>query len=119
MFDTLWYGGDYNPEQWPAEVWDEDVRLMQRAGVTVATVAVFSWARLEPADGEFDFAWLDDVLDRLHAGGIGVDLATATAAPPPWLVKEHPDVLPVTAEGVTLGVGSRQHYSPSSATFRR
>ncbi|MDN4476334.1 beta-galactosidase [Demequina sp. SYSU T00192] len=118
MFDSLWYGGDYNPEQWTPDVWDEDVRLMQRAGVTVATVAVFSWARLEPADGEFDFAWLDDVLDRLHAGGIGVDLATATAAPPPWLVREHPDVLPVMADGTVLGVGSRQHYSPSSATYR-
>lgn len=119
MFDTIWYGGDYNPEQWPEEVWDQDVRLMQRAGVTVATVAVFSWARLEPRDGEFDFAWLDDVLGRLHAGGIAVDLATATAAPPPWLAKAHPDILPVTAQGVTLGIGSRQTYSPSSSTFQR
>ncbi|WP_062521776.1 beta-galactosidase [Demequina silvatica] len=119
MFDTLWYGGDYNPEQWAPDVWDDDVRLMQRAGVTVATVGVFSWAKLEPADGEFDFAWLDDVIDRLHAGGVAVDLATATAAPPPWLVREHPDVLPVMADGTVLGVGSRQHYSPSSATYRR
>ncbi len=119
MFDMLWYGGDYNPEQWPTDVWDDDVRLMRRAGVTVATVAVFSWARLEPRDGEFDFAWLDDVLARLHAGGIAVDLATATAAPPPWLTKAHPDILPVTADGVTLGIGSRQTYSPSSSAFRR
>ncbi|MDH2444808.1 beta-galactosidase [Amnibacterium sp. CER49] len=117
--DRLWYGGDYNPEQWPAEVWDEDVRLMQRAGVTIATVGVFSWATLEPQDGRFEFGWLDDVLDRLHAGGIRVDLATATASPPPWLVHEHPDVLPVTEDGVVLSVGSRQHYSPSSATYRR
>jgi beta-galactosidase len=117
--DRLWYGGDYNPEQWPSAVWDEDVRLMQRAGVTVATVGVFSWAKLEPADGRFEFGWLDDVLDRLHAGGIRVDLATATASPPPWLVHAHPDVLPVTEEGVRLSVGSRQHYNPSSATYRR
>ena len=117
--DRIWYGGDYNPEQWPREVWDEDVRLMQRAGVTVATVGVFSWAKLEPEDGRFEFEWLDDVLDRLHAGGIRVDLATATASPPPWLVHEHPDVLPVTEDGVVLSVGSRQHYSPGSATYRR
>jgi beta-galactosidase len=117
--DRLWYGGDYNPEQWPSEVWDEDVRLMQRARVTVATVGVFSWAKLEPADGRFEFGWLDDVLDRLHAGGIRVDLATATASPPPWLVLAHPDVLPVTEDGVRLSVGSRQHYNPSSATYRR
>ena len=117
--DRLWYGGDYNPEQWPREVWDEDVRLMRRAGVTVATVGVFSWAKLEPADGRFEFEWLDEVLDRLHAAGIGVDLATATASPPPWLTLAHPDVLPVTADGVRLSVGSRQQYSPTSATYRR
>ncbi len=117
--DRLWYGGDYNPEQWPREVWDDDVRLMRRAGVTVATVAVFSWAKLEPADGEFDFEWLDDVIDRLHAGGIRVDLATATASPPPWLALAHPEMLPVTEDGVRLSVGSRQHYSPSSAVYRR
>lgn len=117
--NRLWYGGDYNPEQWPREVWDDDVRLMQKAGVTVATVGVFSWAKLEPEDGRFEFEWLDDILGRLHAAGIRIDLATATASPPPWLSLEHPDILPVTAEGVTLGVGSRQQYSPSSATYRR
>lgn len=117
--DRIWYGGDYNPEQWPQEVWDEDVRLMQRAGVTVATIGVFSWARLEPEDGRFEFGWLDDVLGRLHAGGVRVDLATATASPPPWLALAHPDMLPVTEDGVRLSVGSRQHYSPSSATYRR
>lgn len=115
---TIRYGGDYNPEQWPREVWDEDVVLMQRAGVNLATVAVFSWARLEPRPGEYDFAWLDDVLDTLHAGGIRVDLATATASPPPWLAKLHPETLPVTEHGVRLAVGSRQQYCPSSPVYR-
>jgi beta-galactosidase len=113
------YGGDYNPEQWPPEIWDEDVRLMQEASVDLVTVGVFSWALLEPRDGEFDFSWLDDVLSRLHAGGIGVDLATATASPPPWLTVAHPEALPVTAEGVRLSVGSRQQYCPSSPDYRR
>lgn len=115
---TLKYGGDYNPEQWPREVWDEDVRLMQRGGVNLATVGVFAWARLEPRPGEYDFAWLDDVLDTLHAGGIGVDLATATASPPPWLARQHPETLPVTEHGVRLAVGSRQQYCPSSPVYR-
>jgi beta-galactosidase len=115
---TIWYGGDYNPEQWPREVWDEDVRLMNRGGISLATVAVFSWARIEPRPGEYDFEWLDEVLDRLHAGGIRVDLATATASPPPWLAKLHPETLPVTEHGVRLAVGSRQQYCPSSAVYR-
>lgn len=81
--DGLCYGGDYNPEQWPEEVWKEDVELMRRAGVNLVTVGVFSWARLEPSPGVHDLGWLDRVLDLLHAGGIKVDLATPTASPPP------------------------------------
>lgn len=115
---SIKYGGDYNPEQWPREVWDEDVRLMRRGGLNLATVGVFSWARLEPRPGEYDFDWLDDVLDTLHAGGIRVDLATATASPPPWLAKLHPETLPVTEHGVRLAVGSRQQYCPSSPEYR-
>lgn len=113
------YGGDYNPEQWSTEVWDEDIRLMREAGVTLVSVGIFSWSRLQPAEGEFDFAWLDDVLDRLHAAGIAVDLATATASPPPWAHAAYPEMLPVTADGVTLGPGSRQHYAPTSPVYRR
>ena len=113
------YGADYNPEQWPQDVWDEDVRLMRDAHVTTATVGVFSWSRLEPRPGEYDFAWLDDVLDRLHAGGVRVVLATATASPPAWFARRYPDSLPVTEDGVRLGFGSRQHYSPSSPDYLR
>lgn len=118
LMSRLRFGGDYNPDQWAPDVWDEDVRLMRRAGVTLATVGVFSWSRLEPRPGEYEFDWLDDVLDRLHAGGIDVLLATATASPPAWFVRLHPESLPVTAEGVRLGFGSRQHYSPSSSAYR-
>lgn len=115
---TIWYGGDYNPEQWPRAVWDEDVRLMQRGGITLATVGVFSWAHLEPRPGEYRFEWLDEVLDLLHANGVRVDLATATASPPPWLAVRHPETLPVTENGVRLAVGSRQQFCPSSPVYR-
>ncbi|MDF2709546.1 MAG: Beta-galactosidase [Nonomuraea muscovyensis] len=114
----LLFGGDYNPEQWPEEVWAEDVRLMAEAGVTMATVAVFAWSRLEPEPGAYDFAWLDRVLDLLHEHGVAADLATATATPPPWLVRDHPEVMPVDAQGVRLEFGSRQGYCPSSPVFR-
>ncbi|MDQ0406639.1 beta-galactosidase [Streptomyces sp. NPDC000349] len=113
------YGGDYNPEQWPEETWPEDVRLMRTAGVNTVTVGVFSWARLEPRPGAHDFAWLDRVMDLLHAGGIGVVLATPTASPPPWLGHLHPDTLPRDADGRTEWWGGRQHFSHSSATYRR
>src|SRR2546425_1212833 len=96
----LCYGGDYNPEQWPEQVWAEDVALMREARVTLVPVGVFAWSRLEPPPGRYDFAWLDRVLDLLHAGGVRVALAPPTASPPPWFSLRHPDALPVTADGV-------------------
>ena len=116
---VIWYGGDYNPEQWPEEVWDEDVRLMQQGRITLVSLGIFSWAKLEPREGEFEFGWLDRIVEKLHAGGIRIDLATATASPPPWLSLNYPEVLPVTVDGVRLQVGSRQQYCPSSPVFRR
>ncbi|MEU3842771.1 beta-galactosidase [Streptomyces sp. NPDC028635] len=115
----LLYGADYNPEQWPRSVWRDDVRLMREAGVNLVSVGIFSWARLQPAADTWDFGWLDEVMDLLHEGGIGVDLATATASPPPWLTTAHPEVLPVTATGETLWPGARQHWRPTSPVFRR
>ena len=113
------YGGDYNPEQWPEMRWLEDFRLMREAGVNLVTVGVFSWAKLQPSEKQFDFGWLDRVMALAARNGIGVCLATATASPPPWMTARYPEVLPITAEGVQLQVGSRQHYSPSSPIYRK
>ena len=115
----LIYGGDYNPEQWPESVWPEDVCLMRAAGVNLVCVGIFSWARLQPAENRWNFGWLDRVLDLLVQNGISVCLGTATASPPPWLSKKYPEMLPVTAEGVVLQIGSRQQYSPSSRVYRK
>ncbi len=115
--DRIALGGDYNPEQWPREVWHEDVALMQRAGVTFATVGVFSWSWLEPEPGRYEFGWLDEVLGLLHDGGIAVDLATGTASPPPWFSQHYPATLPVDVDGRTLWPGSRQTWCPSSPVF--
>jgi beta-galactosidase len=115
----LAYGGDYNPEQWDKPVWEEDIRLMRQAGVNLATVGVFSWALLEPEEGRFDFDWLDGHLERLHAGGVAVDLATPTASPPPWFTLAHPEALPVTSDGTRLTHGSRDTYCLASPAYRR
>jgi len=114
----LHFGGDYNPDQWPRAVWAEDRRLMREAGVSLASVGIFSWAHLEPTAGRYDFGWLDEVLDGLAEAGVGVDLATATASPPPWLTTEHPEALPVDREGRRRFPGARQAYCPSSTQWR-
>ena len=115
---ALGFGGDWNPEQWPSSVWDEDLRLMRQAHVNLVTLGVFSWAYLEPTPGQYEFGWLDTVLDKCLDAGVAVDLATATASPPPWLGHRWPESLPVTDDGVRLVYGARQQYCPSSAPFR-
>jgi beta-galactosidase len=112
------FGGDYNPEQWPESTWQDDVALMVEAGVSIVTLGVFSWALLEPAEGRYDFGWLDRIIDLLRDNGIAVDLATATASPPPWFSRRYPDSLPITREGHRLWPGSRQAYCPSSPHYR-
>ncbi len=90
---------------------------MRQAGVNLVNLGVFAWGLLEPAPDVYDFGWLDQVFDLLAAGGIAVDLATPTAAPPPWFARAHPDSLPVTRDGRRLGTGSRQAICPSSPAF--
>lgn len=115
----LLYGADYNPEQWPEETWPGDIALMQEAGINCVTVGVFSWAQLEPEEGQWNFGWLDRVLDLLHDGGIQVDLATPTASPPPWLGHRYPETLPEDADGHILWYGSRNQFNPSSGKYRQ
>ncbi len=116
-FSRMIFGGDYNPEQWPEEIWLEDARLMREAGVNLVSLGIFSWAKLEPQPGVFDFDWLDGLMDLLIAHGVSVNLATPTASPPAWLVHLHPEILPVTHEGVRLWHGSRRHYCPHSPVY--
>jgi len=112
------YGGDYNPEQWPEDVWDEDIRLMGEAGVSLVSLGIFAWANVEPEPGRYDFGWCDAIMDRLAEAGIAVSLATMTASPPPWLARTHPETLPVRRDGTRLWPGARQHYCPSSPVYR-
>ncbi len=114
----LHFGGDYNPEQWPKEVWKQDIELMQKAGVNLVSLGIFSWAKIERRDGEYHFDWFDEAMQLLHEGGISVDMATATASPPAWLVEAHPEVQPVNFDGVRLSHGGRQHYCAASGVYR-
>ena len=112
------YGGDYNPEQWDEATFAEDLELMAEAGVNLVSLGIFSWARLEPREGSYELDWLVEIVGRLHDAGIAVDLATATASPPAWMATDHPESLPMSADGVRLGLGSRQQYCPSSTVYR-
>ncbi|MEI3847684.1 MULTISPECIES: beta-galactosidase [unclassified Microbacterium] len=112
------FGCDYNPEQWTPEVWDEDITLMREAGVDLVAINIFGWSHVEPREGEFDFARLDDIISRLHAAGIRVNLGTGTASPPAWLARSHPEILPMAEDGTRRYPGGRQAWCPSSPVFR-
>src|SRR5216684_571098 len=91
--DTILYGVAYYPEYMPSDRLDEDVELMQKAGITVVRVGESTWSSWEPRDGDFEFAWMQRVLDRLQAAGIKVILGTPTYSIPTWLYQEHPDIV--------------------------
>lgn len=112
------YGGDWNPEQWPEEIWSEDVALMREAGVNRVSLGIFSWSWLEPVEGTFTFDRLDRCMDLLAENGIQACLATPTAAPPPWFAHTYPEALPQDADGRRLTHGSRQAFCPSSPIYR-
>ncbi len=116
---AIWYGGDYNPEQWPKGIWDEDIALMLEAGVTTVSLGIFSWANLEPSEGVYTFGWLDEIIEKLHTAGISIDLANATASPPAWLGIKYPDTRFTDQNGVVRAHGGRQNFCASSPNYRR
>src|SRR5579862_1446233 len=115
---ALWHGGDYNPDQWPPEVWREDVRLMRLSGCQVATIGIFAWARMEPEEGRYDFGWLDEVIELLESGDRWFILATPSAAPPAWLSHKYPETLRTGADRVRRLHGNRVNFNLSSPIYR-
>lgn len=115
----IWYGGDYNPEQWDKEIMNEDLRMFNLSGIDVATLNVFSWALSQPNEDTYDFAWLDEIIDRLFKNGTYICLATSTGAHPAWMARKYPDVLRVDFEGRKRKFGGRHNSCPNSPTYRK
>lgn len=115
---AVFFGGDYNPDQWSEEIWKEDMRLFKLAGINVVTVPVFSWAKLQPSENVYDFAWLDEILDMLVENGIYFCLATSTAAQPAWMSIKYPEILPVDVHGRKRTHGKRVNFCPNSKKYR-
>jgi beta-galactosidase len=113
----LLFGGDYNPEQWDPAVWREDVALMREARVNTVTLGVFSWAFVEVDDDVWEWDWFDEVVGLLHEDGIEIDLATPTAAPPTWLHRAHPEIIPVDRNGIRYHQGGRLGWCASHPTW--
>ena len=115
----FYFGADYYPEQWPEERWPEDAHLMSQAGFNVVRLAEFAWSKLERAEGEFEFDWLDRAIKILSAKGIKVVLGTPTASPPPWLMAKQEDLFLVEQNGVRQTYGLRREYCPNHPLYRQ
>ncbi len=110
-------GVDYYPEHWDRALWAEDADLMQKTGVKLVRLAEFAWCRLEPQDGVFDFAWLDEAVDLFARRGISVVLCTPTSCPPMWLYEKHPDIVHIEKDGTPTNLGIRSHRCVTNPTF--
>lgn len=113
------FGVDYYPEHCARELWEWDARKMKEAGIDVVRMAEFAWAKMEPSEGRFDFAWLDEAIDVMAGQGIKTVLGTPTPTPPIWIIEQHPDILPVHLDGMRLGFGGRHHNCQSNEAYRR
>lgn len=116
--DRIYYGGDYNPEQWDERTIDEDMRLFKKAGINLLTLPVFAWSKLEPEEGIYQFEWLDHIIEKIWEHGIFVCLATPTTAQPAWLSTRYPEVLPVDIAGRKRTHGMRVFFCVNSLKYR-
>lgn len=125
MYERVWdqpkiaFGGDYNPEQWPEEIWEEDMRLFRLAHVDTVTLNVFSWAMLQPSEDVYDFTKLDKIMDYVTKNGLKVVLATATGAHPAWMTHRHPEILMTDYDGRRRKFGGRHNSCPNSPVYRK
>lgn len=118
QYERLWMGASWYPEQWPEQRWAKDLQLMQAAGVTVVRVGEFSWSRMEPTEGDYQFDWLVRAVRLAGTYGIRVVVGTPTDTPPAWMSEKYPDILRVTSDGKVIGHGGRRQFSISSPRYR-
>lgn len=118
-FKRILYGGDYNPNQWGREIWSEDMQIFRDARINSATVNVFSWAKLQPSEDEYNFSELDDIIDMLSKEGYDIVLATSTGALPAWMFKKYPEVARTDYQGRHHKFGHRHNACPNSLVFQK
>ncbi|NLW12854.1 MAG: beta-galactosidase, partial [Clostridiaceae bacterium] len=119
FFDRILYGGDYNPNQWTRDVWQEDMYLFKQASINSATINVFSWAKIQPSEDCYDFSELDDIIAMLSQNGHDIVLATSTAAMPAWLVAKYPETTRTDYEGRHHKFGQRHNACPNSLVYQK
>ena len=118
-FKRILFGGDYNPNQWPKEVWEQDMAYFKDAHINSATINVFSWAKIQPSENEYNFTELDEIVDMLSNENYDIVMATSTAALPAWMVKKYPETMSTDYEGRHHKFGARHNFCPNSLVYQK
>ena len=115
----LFVGTCYQPvDRTPAQI-KQDIALMHAAGFTLVRMGDLSWDAFEPAEGTFQFAWFDAILEQMHAAGIGVILDISGLPAPIWLHTRYPSVNLVAESGATLHPAERYMVDISDPAYRQ
>lgn len=116
----LLHGGDYNPDQWldRPDILERDIEMMREAHVNVVSLGIFSWAHLEPTEGQFELSWLREIIDNLYRNGVYTILATPTGARPNWLSHKYEETRRVNREGRRDLPGGRHNHCYTSPIYR-
>lgn len=112
-------GTCYYPEHWDKSIWEEDLLRMLSHGIKTIRIAEFSWNKMQPEEGKFDFSFFEEFLCLAEKTGMKVILGTPTATPPAWLANRYPEVLNCRIDGVPLHHGARRHYNYNSPVYRK
>ena len=118
-FKRILFGGDYNPNQWPKEVWEQDMAYFKDAHINSATINVFSWAKIQPSENEYNFTELDEIVDMLSNENYDIVMATSTAALPAWMVKKYPETMSTDYKGRQHKFGARHNFCPNSLVYQK
>ena len=114
----LYIGAAYYPEMWDESEVDRDITRMKELGVNCVRVGEFAWGKMEPQEGQFDFAWLKRAVDKYYEAGIVTVLCTPTCTPPRWLLDKYEETRRVDPRGARAEVSSRCHPCKTSKVKR-
>lgn len=115
--NKLLFGAAYYSEYLPYDRIEQDMLLMERAGMNTIRIAESTWSTLEPEEGLYDFTHIDHMIEAAAQHHISVIVGTPTYAIPTWLMAKYPDILAITSEGPGR-YGHRQNMDITHPGYR-
>jgi beta-galactosidase len=116
----LMVGVNYHPHdnKDPQKI-QSDIALMHAAGFNVVRLGHLAWDSFQPREGEWDFAWFDQVMDAMAQSGLKVVLDIATRPAPLWLHQKHPDIDITDSSGNRLYANHRYMEDVGNPDYQR